>query len=196
MSITGKIVCFTGKLSKDRDDMKAEAEAAGAETRSSMSKKVDYLIAGDQVAHNSEHKKYKQAVKYDIEVLSEDEYRKLLGKGSKKKAPKKKTPAKKKAAAKKTAPAKKKTAAKKSKLGDVLNGFTKSVILGFLADLKDETYRKSWTKGKLVDLLAGYGEEKVLNACTSEQLKEGLQTLGVSTAGNKSARRKRLSESL
>ena len=78
MSIKGKIVCFTGKLSKDRDEMKEEAEAAGAITRSSMSAKVDYLIAGNQVAHNAEHKKYKKAVALDIEVLSEDEYRKLL----------------------------------------------------------------------------------------------------------------------
>ena len=78
MSIKGKIVCFTGKLSKDRDDMKAEAKAAGAKTRSSMSTKVDYLIAGDQVAHNTEHRKYKKAIELDIEVLSETEYRKLL----------------------------------------------------------------------------------------------------------------------
>ena len=78
----------------------------------------------------------------------------------------------------------------------MLNGFTKAVVLDFLANLKDEAYRKSWTKSKLVELLVGYGEEKVLDVFTSEQLKEGLETLEVSTSGNKSARRKRLSESL
>ncbi len=78
MSIKGKIVCFTGKLSKPRDDMKAEAKKAGAKTRSSMSSKVDYLVAGDQIAHNTENTKYKEAVALDIKVLSEAEYRKLL----------------------------------------------------------------------------------------------------------------------
>ena len=80
MSIKGKVICFTGKLSKDRKEMVAEAEDAGAETRTSMSAKVDYLVAGDQVAHNAEHRKYKKAIKFSIEVLSESEYRKLLEK--------------------------------------------------------------------------------------------------------------------
>jgi len=78
MAMKGKIVCFTGKLSKTRKEMEAEAKKKGMETRSSMSANVDYLIAGDQVAHNTEHKKYKEAIKLDIEVLSEEEYRKKI----------------------------------------------------------------------------------------------------------------------
>ena len=79
MSLDGKIVCFTGKLSKSRDEMIEEAKAAGLETRTSMSVKVDYLVAGDQIAYNAENTKYKEAVELDIEVLSESEYRKKLG---------------------------------------------------------------------------------------------------------------------
>lgn len=78
MSIKGKIICFTGELSKPREEMIEEAEKAGAETRGSMSKKVDYLVAGDQIAYNAEHTKYKKAIQFDIEVLSESEYRKKL----------------------------------------------------------------------------------------------------------------------
>ena len=78
MSMKGKIVCFTGKLSKTRKEMEAEAKKKGLKTRSSMSSNVDYLIAGDQVAHNTEHTKYQEAIELDIEVLSETEYRKKI----------------------------------------------------------------------------------------------------------------------
>ena len=71
MSMKGKIVCFTGKLSKTRKEMEAEAKKKGLKTRS-MSSKVDYLIAGDQVA--TEHTKYQEAIEL-VQVLSETEYR-------------------------------------------------------------------------------------------------------------------------
>ena len=74
MALKGKVLCFTGKLCKPRDEMHEEAERAGALIRKSMSKNVDYLIAGVQVAHNKENTKYKKAVQLGIEVLDEEEY--------------------------------------------------------------------------------------------------------------------------
>ena len=57
MSIKGKKICFTGKLSKSRAKMEAEAEAAGADAVSSVSGVTDYLVVGKQVAANAENSK-------------------------------------------------------------------------------------------------------------------------------------------
>jgi len=80
MSIKGKKIVFTGKMSKTRDEMTEEAEKSGADVVSAISGEVDYLICGDQIAHNASNAKYKQAIKLGIETLEEDEYRKLLKK--------------------------------------------------------------------------------------------------------------------
>ena len=80
MSIKGKKIVFTGKMSQPRDEMTEEAEKAGADVVSSISGEVDYLVCGDQIAHNATNAKYKQAIKLGIETLEEDEYRRLLKK--------------------------------------------------------------------------------------------------------------------
>ena len=81
MSIKGKKICFSGTLSKTRSEMHAEATAAGAKAVTSISGTTDYLVLGEQEAHNAQHKKYLKAVEKGVEVLAESEYRKLLGKG-------------------------------------------------------------------------------------------------------------------
>ena len=67
MSIKGKKICFTGKLSKSRKKMKEEAEAAGADAVSSISGTTDYLVMGNQVAANAENTKYKEAKEHDVD---------------------------------------------------------------------------------------------------------------------------------
>ena len=73
--IAGKTVVFTGSLEKmTRDEAKAQAERLGAKAAGSVSKKTDYrrrrprrrLQAGE-------------AKKLGIEVLTEDEWLKLVG---------------------------------------------------------------------------------------------------------------------
>ena len=63
--------------------MKKEAKAAGADVLSDISEEVDFLVCGDQVAHNATNAKYKKAKKQGIKTLEEKQYRELLNGKSK-----------------------------------------------------------------------------------------------------------------
>ncbi len=73
--IAGKTVVFTGSLEKmTRDEAKATAERLGAKAAGSVSKKTDYVVAGPGAGS-----KLAEARKYDVAVLTEDEWLKLIG---------------------------------------------------------------------------------------------------------------------
>ena len=72
--IAGKTVVFTGSLEKmTRDEAKATAERLGAKAAGSVSKKTDYVVAGPGAGS-----KLKDAQKYGVKVLSEDEWLALV----------------------------------------------------------------------------------------------------------------------
>ena len=72
--IAGKTVVFTGSLEKmTRDEAKATAERLGAKAAGSVSKKTDYVVAGPGAGS-----KLKDAQKYGVKVLSEDEWLALI----------------------------------------------------------------------------------------------------------------------
>jgi DNA ligase (NAD+) len=72
--VAGKTVVFTGSLEKmTRDEAKATAERLGAKAAGSVSKKTDYVVAGPGAGS-----KLKDAQKYGVKVLSEDEWLALL----------------------------------------------------------------------------------------------------------------------
>ena len=74
-SVSGKTVVFTGTLIKmTRNEAKAQAERLGAKVAGSVSKKTDYVVAGDEAGS-----KLDKARELGVAVLSEDEWLALIG---------------------------------------------------------------------------------------------------------------------
>jgi DNA ligase (NAD+) len=73
--ITGKGVVFTGKMRHGtRDDMQAAARNLGARVQTAVSSKTDYLVCGEKVGA----RKLEKAAKAGVQVMTEDEYGRLI----------------------------------------------------------------------------------------------------------------------
>jgi len=73
--VSGKTVVFTGTLERmTRSEAKARAERLGAKVAGAVSKNTDYVVAGPGAGS-----KLKNAKDLGVEVLSEDEWLKLIG---------------------------------------------------------------------------------------------------------------------
>jgi DNA ligase (NAD+) len=73
-AIKGKTFVITGKLSRKRDDIKAEIESLGGKVTGSVSSKTDYLICNDK---NSTTGKSADAKRLNIPIITEEEYQKF-----------------------------------------------------------------------------------------------------------------------
>ncbi len=71
--VAGKTLVFTGSLNISRSEAKAQAERLGAKVAGSVSKKTDYVIAGEDAGS-----KLKKANELGVTVLSEDEWKTLI----------------------------------------------------------------------------------------------------------------------
>jgi DNA ligase (NAD+) len=75
-SLAGKSVLFTGALTMARAEAEKMAEKAGARIASSVSRKLDYLVAGA-----SPGSKLRKAGELGVTVLDERAYLALVGSG-------------------------------------------------------------------------------------------------------------------
>ena len=74
-SLKGKTFVITGKLSKSRDKIKADIEAAGGKVTGSVSGKTNYLVCNDK---SSTTGKSADAVKLGVPVITEEELMEML----------------------------------------------------------------------------------------------------------------------
>ena len=74
---TGKTVVLTGTMSKPRSEIKKILESLGAKVSSSVSKKTDFVIYGDDAGS-----KYQKAISLGVKTISEDEMNQILEQGS------------------------------------------------------------------------------------------------------------------
>ncbi|MEX1047282.1 MAG: NAD-dependent DNA ligase LigA [Actinomycetota bacterium] len=73
--LSGKTIVLTGGLeSMSRDEAAEAAEAAGARIASSVSKKTDFVVAGENAGS-----KYEKAVQLGVEIIEEKDFLKRLG---------------------------------------------------------------------------------------------------------------------
>lgn len=72
-NINGKTFVITGTLSVPRDEIKAKLESLGANVTGSVTKKTDYVIAGEKAGS-----KYDKAKELGIKIINENEYRKMI----------------------------------------------------------------------------------------------------------------------
>jgi len=68
-----KILVITGTMSQNRAIIKSRLEELGAKVSSSISKKTDYLIYGEDAGS-----KYDKAIKLEVSTLSEDEMQNMI----------------------------------------------------------------------------------------------------------------------
>ena len=72
-NINGKTFVITGTLSRPRDEIKEEIEGLGGNVAGSVTKKTDYVIAGEKAGS-----KLTKANELGIKVLTEEEYNNML----------------------------------------------------------------------------------------------------------------------
>lgn len=74
-TLSGKVIVFTGSMSQSRSVLQKMAQDAGAQTPSSVNSKVTHLVCADPESGSS---KLKKAEKMGIEIISEEEFMRLL----------------------------------------------------------------------------------------------------------------------
>jgi DNA ligase (NAD+) len=73
-SLIGLTFCLTGTLSRPRKEVELQIKAAGGKTTTSVSGKLDYLLAGENAGS-----KLEKANRLEVKVVNEDELAEMIG---------------------------------------------------------------------------------------------------------------------
>jgi DNA ligase (NAD+) len=73
-SLLGLTFCLTGSLSRPRKEVELQIKAVGGKTTTSVSGKLDYLVAGESAGS-----KLEKANRLDVKVLTEQELIEMIG---------------------------------------------------------------------------------------------------------------------
>jgi DNA ligase (NAD+) len=74
LKLSGKSFVFTGGLKTlSREEAESRVESLGGKASSSVSKKTDYVVVGEDPGS-----KYEKAKAFGVKILSEDDFLKLL----------------------------------------------------------------------------------------------------------------------
>jgi DNA ligase (NAD+) len=71
--LAGKTFVFTGRISLPREDAKGMVERLGGKVASSVSKKTDYVVAGEEAGS-----KLEQAKKLGVKIINEEAFREMV----------------------------------------------------------------------------------------------------------------------
>jgi DNA ligase (NAD+) len=71
--LAGKTFVFTGRISMPREDAKSMVERLGGRVASSVSRKTDYVVAGEEAGS-----KFEQARKLGVKIITEAEFREMV----------------------------------------------------------------------------------------------------------------------
>jgi DNA ligase (NAD+) len=72
-ALKGKTFVFTGRISMPREEAKDLVERLGGKVASSVSKRTDYVVAGEDPGS-----KYEQAQKLGVHILDEQAFRAMV----------------------------------------------------------------------------------------------------------------------
>ena len=73
-ALSGKTFVITGTLSRPREEFKEQIEALGAKVAGSVSKKTDFVLAGEEAGS-----KLEKAMQLGVRVIDEAEFERLKG---------------------------------------------------------------------------------------------------------------------
>jgi len=73
-ALSGKTFVITGTLSRPREEFKEQIEALGAKLAGSVSKKTDFVLAGEEAGS-----KLEKAIQLGVRVIDEAEFERLKG---------------------------------------------------------------------------------------------------------------------
>ena len=81
---SGLTFCITGPLSRPRKEIEKDIEDNGGKVHSSVSQNLSFLITNETESDSS---KFKDAKKFGIKIITEDEFSQMIGKGVVKQTP-------------------------------------------------------------------------------------------------------------